>query len=335
MNMQRGITAINSGMGATDEAESWFVRLLEADCPATARAAFEQWRAASQTHADAYAEVEQLWTLSHEAIAGDPLLAAAGRGALRQPAVRSGRRWLAPALALAALLVLAVLVLPRWVARHAAPAGTEYATLTGQQRTVDLRDGSSMVLDTDSDVVVSYGDDVRRVDLRRGRAQFHVHGDKQWPFVVHANGGTVTAVGTMFQVRLDGDRTEVTLLEGRLAVATLTDHQARHASLVAKQQLEFARSGLIGPVQPADMVSAEGWTQGKLFVHDWRLPALLAEMNRYSATRLEIGDPALRDVRISGVFRTGDQQTLLQVLQQGWSIQSTQTSSGRVVLTRK
>lgn len=335
MNMHRGITTIKPGTGATGEAEFWFVRLLEPDCPAAERAAFEQWRAASKAHADAYDEVGQLWALSHEAIVDDPLLAAAGRRALRQPGPRSGRRWLAPALALAALLVLAVLVLPRWVARHVVPAGIEYATLTGQQRTVDLRDGSSMVLDTDSDVVVSYSDEVRRVDLRRGRAQFHVHGDKQWPFVVHANGGTVTAVGTMFQVRLDGDEAEVTLLEGRLAVATLVDRQARHASLAAKQQLEFDRSGLIGPVRPADMVSAEGWTQGKLFVHDWRLPALLAEMNRYSATRLEIDDPALRDVRISGVFRTGDQQTLLQVLQQGWSIQSTQVSPGRVLLTRK
>jgi transmembrane sensor len=40
-------------------------------------------------------------------------------------------------------------------------------------------------------------------------------------------------------------------------------------------------------------------------------------MNRYSATKVAIGDPSLQNIHISGVFRTGDQQTFLAMLQQG------------------
>jgi len=48
-------------------------------------------------------------------------------------------------------------------------------------------------------------------------------------------------------------------------------------SLHSGKQLWFDRSGHISPVQPADLQAAEGWTEGKLFVHDWKLPDLLAE----------------------------------------------------------
>ena len=83
-----------------------------------------------------------------------------------------------------------------------------------------------------------------------------------------------------------------------------------------------------------DLQQAQGWTQGKLFVHDWRLPQLLAEMNRYSTTKVAIGDPSLQNIHISGVFRTGDQQTFLAMLQQGWSIRATRAGDKRIVLSR-
>jgi len=90
----------------------------------------------------------------------------------------------------------------------------------------------------------------------------------------------------------------------------------------------------ITPVHPLDLQQAQGWTQGKLFVHDWRLPQLLLEMNRYSNTKLSIGDPSLQNIHISGVFRTNDQQTFLQLLQQGWAIRAKRVSDTRIVLLR-
>lgn len=323
---------------AAGEAECWFVRLLEPDCPADDRLAFERWRAASPAHAAAYREVARLWTLGGEAAAGDPAIMAAARRALQPKGAGARVRWLAPVFAAAAMLVLALLVVPQGRDRRVpSPSpGTTYATAIGQQRTVTLQDGSTIMLDTDSAVVVRYGPAVRRIDLLRGRAQFHdVHTARRWPFVVHAQGGTVTALGTEFQVQLDGNEADVTLLEGRLAIATDADGHPRHALLVARQRLEFDCSGAIGPIEPADMMAAKGWTAGKLFVHDWRLPDLLAAMNRYSTTQVSIGDAALRDLRISGVFRAGDQKTLLLVLRQGWSIRARQVSADHIVLSRR
>jgi transmembrane sensor len=98
--------------------------------------------------------------------------------------------------------------------------------------------------------------------------------------------------------------------------------------------LAFDQAGHITAVHPLDLQQAQGWTQGKLFVHDWRLPQLVAEMNRYTSAKMAIGDPALKDIRISGIFRTNDQRTFLLLLQQGWAIQARQVSDTRIVLLR-
>lgn len=326
----------NGGMrpDSQDEAAQWFARLLDANCPPEERAAFERWRNADPDHAAAYRELALIWKRS-EAAVKDPALAAAAQRALRHEPATS-RRWYFPALAAGLALFVVALTLPRWLATPAAdPAGIAYATSAGQQRVVQLADGSSVLLDTDTQLTVRYSSRTRRVDLLRGQAQFSVQGNHAWPFVVHAGNGTVTAVGTQFQVRVDEDNIDVALLKGKLAIATQSpDGTPQSASLIGGQGLSFDQTGRIAPLHAIDLQQAQGWTQGKLFVHDWRLPQLLAEMNRYSSAKIDIGDSSLRNIHISGVFRTNDQQTFLQMLQQGWAIRVKRVNDKRIVLLR-
>ena len=334
MGMDRENADKGTQAGLQDQAAQWFARLLDTQCPPAERAAFERWRSADPKHAAAYRELEVLWKRSAEAVKDPALLAAANRALRREPDTYA-RRWLFPALAAGVAVLVAAIALPRWMATPADPAGTAYVTTPGQERTEQLADGSSILLDTDTEVVVRYSARTRRVDLLHGRAQFSVQGNHAWPFVVHAGNGTVTAVGTQFQVRLDGGATDVALLKGKLAIAAQSPGgQEQNASLVGGQGLSFDERGNITPVRAIDLQQAQGWTQGKLFVHDWRLPQLLVEMNRYSASKVAIGDSSLQNIHISGVFRTGDQQTFLQMLQQGWSLRATRTSDKQIVLSR-
>src|SRR3546814_4964644 len=88
-----------------------------------------------------------------------------------------------------------------------------YATVLGEQRSVTLKDGSQVILDTASELLVQYGSRERKLTLQRGRADFSVQhdDDAQRPFVVHAATGTVTATGTQFQVRVESGIGTVTL----------------------------------------------------------------------------------------------------------------------------
>jgi len=319
------------------EAEQWFARLLDPAYPPAQRAAFERWRAADPSHAAAYRDVERLWRLSLDASRHPAVAAAAWRALKPEPSARSPRRWLFPTVAAAAAAaVVASVIVPRWSSPAPAPAGVTYTTAAGQQQTVQLADGSSIVLDTDTQVMVSYSASTRRVDLLHGQAQFSVHGNHAWPFVVHALHGTVTAVGTQFQVRINDDCTDVALIKGKLAIATTPANGTPHdAALIGGQGLAYDESGRISAVHAIDTQDLRGWTEGKLFVHDWRLADLVQEMNRYSTTKLEISDPSLRDIRISGAFRTHDQPAFLALLQQGWAVRATRIDAQHLALTRQ
>ena len=50
--------------------------------------------------------------------------------------------------------------------------------------------------------------------------------------------------------------------------------------------------------------------------------------------RRVFGDPSLQNIHISGVFRTSDQQTFLQMLQQGWAIRARRVGDKQIVLSR-
>src|SRR3546814_15986543 len=102
----------------------------------------------------------------------------------------------------------------------------EYATATGQQRTVVLDDGSQVVLDTNSNLQVQYGRRERRLTLLRGQVDFQVQHDTLRPFVVHTAGGTVTATGTRFQIHVAGGVDTVTLLQGQVVVAAARTRRA-------------------------------------------------------------------------------------------------------------
>lgn len=328
---------MDEGQRVAEEAAGWIARLDSQDCTQAEREAFERWRDADPLHAIAYRHAQDMWRDSSAVIRNSMALSQAARHALQDSPDRSARRWWLPAASLAAVAVIALAGFLYWpFVSEIPPVGTQYATAAGDQRSITLADGSTLTLDTKTVLVERYTRGKRRVDLLQGRAQFEVQGDPSRPFVVHAPGGTVTAIGTRFQVRLADTGATVTLLKGKVNVAAHpVGGQERVASLQQGQRLHFDADGTLGDVQIADLKATQGWTEGKLYVDNWRLQDFVVELNRYGGTQLRIDDPALRDVRISGVFQTRNRDNLTRLLAQGWGIQSRQEAPGEVLLTRQ
>ena len=80
-------------------------------------------------------------------------------------------------------------------------------------RRLVLDDGSTVVLNTDSVVQVRFRKNRRDIILRKGEASFQVAHDAFRPFVVHADGVAVKAVGTSFAVREQPGGVKVTVAE--------------------------------------------------------------------------------------------------------------------------
>lgn len=195
----------------------------------------------------------------------------------------------------------------------AAPAGyRHYESGLGERRDIRLDDGSVVTLDTDTQLEVGFSPRARDLRLLRGQALFKVASNKEWPFIVTAGDRRVTALGTQFGVRVDGEgqRVKVVLVEGRVAITpTRPEGLARILPALAREELEPGEQLITGAgdeveIAAADVARATSWRSGQIVFRDDPLSSAVAEMNRYSQEKLVVTDPRVAALRVSGVFRT-------------------------------
>lgn len=251
-------------------------------------AAFQAWIAQSDAHRDAFDAVTATFELA---------------GSLREAAPVRRRR--EPVMARRAVLagLGAAVAGVGWFAL----APTVYATGIGETRTVNLDDGSSILLDADSRVRVSLGADQRRVTLVKGRAFFRAATDPSRPFVVSAAEQQIVGEGgDAFDVKLGGQTVSVVAVKGDVVLMAVGEPSSR---LLAKAgQRLVAGPGMHARREVADIQTATSWRFGQAVFDNQALSEALAEMNRYSRRRIELSDPAMGGLRISGVYKTGDNE---------------------------
>jgi transmembrane sensor len=304
------------------EAARWVARLQAGDCSAAEHAACRRWQDADPANAAAYAQMRSIHQRSAEfrmdperRAFADALRARSARRAHRRQTWRWGL-----GIGMAAMLVLALGI--GWRTWDPAQPEHDYASAVGERRTVTLDDGSQLLLDADSAVRVRYSRLRRNVVLERGRAQFTVAKAPNRPFVVHAGIANVRAVGTKFQVGMQVDKVRVGLLEGVVEVTPSSDvpnGKQPPVKLLAGEQLSIDAHGKWSE-HALDRGVAEGWTRGELVFRGTPLSQLVGEMNRYSRVKLQLADPSLDSIRVSGIFYGGDQDSLVEALKQVWSL---------------
>ena len=207
---------------AESEAAAWHARLGARNVSTGTIEEFFAWRAVP-ANAEAYRRVEKVWTDTGK-LADDPAILEALNAAMSRK-TGTGRSRAVPRglLGLAAVGAAAALAMGGWAWMQ---SRTVFVTGVGEQRVVQLADGSSIRLDTGSRVRVRFAGDQRLVDLERGQALFTVAHDRARPFVVQAGGTQVTAVGTVFDVRRDAAAVSVTLVSGVVDVAPAGEGRA-------------------------------------------------------------------------------------------------------------
>jgi transmembrane sensor len=258
---------------------------------------------------------ETQWRKSHEAPTGR------GGAAEEIPrsasgATRDRRRRMLP---LAAAALLAVLVLPLGLAAYNWWNGrpTTWSVQRGQTRTLLLADGTRIVLDANSELEARIGARARHVVLRRGEALLTVAHDASRPFEVEVGPGRITDLGTRFDVENLQGHARISVLEGRVGVQT----PRGKVLLEAGRAGGYDDNGTLLPVQDADR-SVALWQDGQRHFDAERLPEVLERLERYHPVTFELADPKLRELRVSGTFRTGDLPLFLRTLQAALPVES-------------
>jgi len=314
-----------------EEAAAWFAKRRDGVC--NEEAAFEAWRGRSDAHVRAYAEIERLWEQWRQlrnSVRMREMTAAAIEAAARRQRQASGRRWW-PLLAAASLAAIAVLGGIRLLPQVMHASAVTYSTGVGEQRTEQLPDGTRIVLNTGTEMQVRYDRNRREVRLQHGEAMFDVVHDAKRPFIITAAGGRITDLGTKFLVRDEDGTALVTLLQGRVEVATEADTK----QLVPGEQAHYGANVAGVRVRQVDTTIVTSWMYGRLDFTDWPLDKVVAEVNRYSAVKLHLGDTRLADLHVGGSLRTGDNSEIADALSAALPLRVASRDANEIVLMRR
>jgi transmembrane sensor len=342
--MRIGISNGKTHSATVAEASAWFIEFRAGDVNGDARQRFIDWLRRSPEHIQAYLEVSGVWAelptsdpqgkidipaliararseadiIALSPDASRPTLSAVEPAATPQDrsAMWRGRR---PAVLVMAAVALLVSVTALYVL--GGDSRGSYSTGIGEQRTVQLADGSTVELNARSKIEVRLSEHRRDVALLEGQALFRVAKDRQRPFVVRAGDAEVRAVGTAFDVYRKQVATVVTVVEGR--VETYDESASAGTAAVvlsAGEQLTVGPHTVTKPTR-TDTSVATAWVQKRLIFDETPLRDVAEEFNRYSRRPLSIDDRELEELRISGVYSSTDPASLINFLRSQNSIQ--------------
>lgn len=304
-------------------------RYVSGESGATERAEVERWAAASAANRATLETLRRGWSAGGDGHSWN-VDAAWGRLSPRLrdvkpepgivklvPAEPAPSRWfritrLIPLAAAAALVIAVALRLaPGGESALDGPAIALTApvmrTGIGEQRTIDLADGSQVMLGANSSLRLGdgFGNTTREVFLE-GQAFLRVRHDAARPFVVNAAGTRATDLGTAFEVRAypnEGVRVAVTegLVEVRREGAS-ADSTVLHPGDVA----ELPATGDAVIRRQQDVERLLGWTRGELVFDDAPLADIGRELERWYDVQVRIDDPALRTLHMNMNLRIGE-----------------------------
>lgn len=337
---------------AAKRAAAWFARMRSPEKTPEDGRRFRAWLTEDEGHAAAYDSIETAWdkagdvktlpgfrAMRREALRPRPTfrghrLQGAGRNAGQ--ARSEGLAGRSIAAAIAAVLVMTVTGLGLGMSlRIGGEPAQSYRTAAGQRTSMTLADGSLVTLASDSALKVAFSKRARRIVLLRGQAYFDVARDPGRPFRVEAGSGTVTALGTEFDVYNNDGEVKVTLVEGRVAVAAPDRPQAESRAvrrLEAGEGVSYGESGM-GQVREVDIARVISWRKGRMVVTNEPLLNVIDELNRHSERKLKVdrSDPRLRKLLVTGQFTTGRPEVIVEYLRSaGIRVWVTKDSDGNI-----
>lgn len=300
----------------SDAALGWVVRLHSGEATVDDQRAYEAWRGQSAEHEAAAVEAEALWDDAAH-LRRDRRTGLIYPG--RDTALLSRRRLLTGAVGIAVLGSGLAASRP-WLRI----LGSDYATATAETRSIDLPDGSRVILNARTAMDVDFDERARRVVLKEGQAFFDVATDAR-PFQVASGETIVTALGTAFDV-------DANAADGSLGIA-VTRHSVRVSpmaggdlmgvTLAEGERVSVGGDGAIGSPVVQDPAIALAWQSGMYVAENRRLGDVVAALSRYHGGWIVFSHDRLKSTLVSAVLDLRTPDASLAALASGLPIRVT------------
>ena len=207
-----------------------------------------------------------------------------------------------------ALMIIAILAGPKIydLATHITVSAER-----GSKTEINLTDGTSVRLNSESSLKYkrNFNSESRIVNLS-GEGYFQVvKGD--YPFTVNTQYGTVTVLGTKFNVLTRNENMEVVVNEGEIS---FNPNQGKpKTGKVTVKAGHYANTNDPVP-QPLPHPEYPGWIHDKLILNKTNLEIVCAKIERKFDVNIELASDQLNDISITGVINAVDLDGVLTTL---------------------
>ena len=170
------------------------------------------------------------------------------------------------------------------------------STQPGERRTVQLADGSSVILNGGTTIHLDKRTP-REVELAAGEALFTVRHDESDPFVVMAGSTRLLDAGTVFNVLSEDGSIDVAVAHG----AVIYEPAADAIRLDAGQALHRSGKKARPVLRKADTATVGSWQNGTLQYDDATLDAVARDLRRNTGLDVR-ADPSIETLRFTGTL---------------------------------
>lgn len=329
------------------EAAIWFMRIHTREPGMEEVADWQRWLMADEAHRHAFSRVEDLWQtigLTELHFRRQDRQSTGSSLAARSRAVQ--RHW-PHALAATALVAMIGAGFLFSGSRQSSqlPASAAVETRTAENRTYSLSDGSRVEVGARTRVVVDFSGPTRSVFIDSGEAYFQVAHDTARPFVVHAGGGAITAVGTAFNVHNALGRVSVAVIEGTVNVQSSVPDaplipppgevvQSPPPLLVhAGEGVAYDR--VTRSIEPVDTRVATSWRDGHLKFLREPLAYVVSDIERYADLQISIADTSVGELLYTGTVVPKELDDWLALLSHAFPIEVQRIDKRTILLKRR
>lgn len=228
---------------------------------------------------------------------------------------RRSRRWVSAGIVVACLCVVVAITVFVGGQEPAPPVEPQvYATEAGERAEIQLSDGSSVMLNVDSQLRVgtSYGEENREVQLE-GEAYFEVEAGS--PFVVETEDAHVRVLGTAFGIRSYSPEEDmsVTVAEGKVGVNPADEEMAERV-LTQRERAVVSSAGGITVASEVSLDQYLGWREGRLAFQSTPLQEVIWELERTYGHQVWLLDSELADRQLTATFQEESLEKVLEVI---------------------
>ncbi len=297
-----------------EEAAQW-VSVLNTGSPKVAdNQAFLKWINASSKHQQAYQKMTEAWQLTSQLDQIPEFIHEIDQNCTQRAAPHNYAHFFAFAACL--LLMIGAFSLNYLPAQYE-PQLQSFSTAVGETKSITLKDGSVLSLNTDTQIDIRFTAKQRYLKLIKGEALFDVASNPDRPFIVNTGDGRVQAVGTAFNIKKQARTTSVTITEGVVLIETNGINQSIQVTANHHVVLEPYHTPV---VHNANIGRLLAWQNQQLIYSQAPLKQVIEDLNRYLAVPVSLAPVSTFDtgaidaLKVDGTLNVNDPEEALTAL---------------------